>query len=843
MNIQFKLAMRYLSSRKLRTFLTTLAVIFGVMILFGMSGLIKPILDAFRSIQMTTAGVVDMTITQVDGISFYPNELTKVKNTAGVAAVTGILRQNMMIPTSLSGTMDPLQGATSLSVNGIDPATADSVRSYPVTGNFLTAGKDDQMLVPEAVAKKLNLSIGSIMKLPSAKGTASFTVVGFLSQRLTLSDEAYITLPAAQRLFDEPGQINVMEVLFSAGTTHATVENAILANLGSNFQQGIQESGGTLYASAKLGEIAINLFGILAIAMGGFIIYNTFRTILVERRRDLGMLRAVGASRKTVMGVFLYESLIQGVAGTAIGMLLGYLLALAMIQSIQPYIGQYIHIRIGSPSFTPINYVLSVVMGIGITVFSAVFPARQAAQITPMEALRPIPAATYEKAARRRAIIGAVLVGLALLGLFSGLTNLLGLATLIFLAGIILIAPALVTPVARIFSRLFDLIFKREGNIAQGNLIRQPSRAAVTASSMMIGLAIMVTLIGMVTSISDGFLKYLDRSLGADYIMMPTSLVLSGGNVGASPDLAQSLSKIPGIAGITTLRLGISQTKGNALQLIGIDPATYAKVAGLTFSSGNEKEAYAALANGRALIVNGIFSAQNQVKVGDVLTLRTANGDQSYQVAAIGLDYLNAKLATAYISQANLENDFHQTADLMIMINRTASADPTATFNAINAIIKDYPSFTLIDYTSFRKTQESSFNGAMSILYIMVFVLVIPGLIAMVNTLAINVIERTREFGVLRAIGSTKRQVRRMVLAESLLLGAFGTSLGVLVGIWLGYALVQALNLSGFIVTYFFPLLGIVVAIAAGLLFGVLAATVPARQAAKMNIIEALRYE
>jgi putative ABC transport system permease protein len=279
------------------------------------------------------------------------------------------------------------------------------------------------------------------------------------------------------------------------------------------------------------------------------------------------------------------------------------------------------------------------------------------------------------------------------------------------------------------------------------------------------------------------------------------------------------------------------------VQLVGIDPATYPQVSGLEFTSGNEAAAYAELAAGRALISNGIFAAQNNVKVGDTLTLKTPEGDRQYRVVGIGLDYLNAKLATSYISQANLAADFHQTADLLLMANKKPEADVNAVRVALENVLKEYPAFTLISGAEWRESQYQTFFSAMWLFYVMMFVLSIPSLLAMINTLAINVMERTREIGVIRAVGATRGQVQRIVLAESLLLAATGIAFGILAGLWLGYVMVGAMNVSGFKLPYYFPYNGILAAIAVGLIFGVAAAVLPARQAARLEIVTALHYE
>jgi putative ABC transport system permease protein len=206
------------------------------------------------------------------------------------------------------------------------------------------------------------------------------------------------------------------------------------------------------------------------------------------------------------------------------------------------------------------------------------------------------------------------------------------------------------------------------------------------------------------------------------------------------------------------------------------------------------------------------------------------------------MDYLNAKIATAYISQADLATDFNSTNDLLILIDRSAGADPGTVTTELQQLANAYPAFTLYDITSFKASQEGLFSKAISALYIFVLMLAIPGLIAMANTMSINVIERTREIGMLRAVGSTRPQVQRMILEESLLLSTLGTLTGIAVGLFLSDFIVQAIG-GVFKLDFYFPTTGVIVAIVVGLSFGILAALAPARKAAHTVIVEALRYE
>jgi putative ABC transport system permease protein len=438
-----------------------------------------------------------------------------------------------------------------------------------------------------------------------------------------------------------------------------------------------------------------------------------------------------------------------------------------------------------------------------------------------------------------------ILLGLAIAGLVSGQVQLVATGGLLFLIGLVLIAPMLVGPIARVFSGLLALIVARDGasQLAQSNVVRQPSRAAITASATMIGLAIIVATGGMIWSLTGGFLGLVQKSLGSDYLIMPPAVGVWGSNVGAKRDLADRLRAVPAVGVVSTLRYAAATANGKSVSLLGIDPGVYPKVASLTFMAGDARTAFGALANDRTLIVNGIFAAQAGVNVGDTVALSTPTGQQPYRVVAIASDYLNAKILTAYISQANLQKDFHKSEDIFIQLNLEPGADASAVEPRLKAILADYPQFTLVSGKAYFEENRQLFSATFAVMYLLMAVLTAPSLIALLNTLAIGVIERTREIGMLRAIGATQRQVRRVVLAEALLLAALGTAFGLLAGLYLGYVMILGLSTGGYPVAYVFPAAGLLAATAVGLLLGVVAAFVPARQAARMNIVGALRYE
>jgi putative ABC transport system permease protein len=449
----------------------------------------------------------------------------------------------------------------------------------------------------------------------------------------------------------------------------------------------------------------------------------------------------------------------------------------------------------------------------------------------------------YSRKVGKSAWVGVGVLVASLFGLTTGSPSLIGLGSVLFLVGIALVAPAVVNPVADFASRPLAAIFDREGALARSNLQRNPGRSAVTVTAMMLGLASIVAMISVVTSIFSGFTSYLDKSLSADYLIIPQSIILSQGNVAAGPQLAQEVRATGGVGAVSTLRLAKAEVDGGQVQVIGIDPDSYLQVASFDWNAGSGDPAVTSLGSGRWVIANGIYAAQHNLVLGQAITLDTPNGAKVYHLAGIGNDYLNAKLSTLYTSQENLSRDFNVTTDLLLMANRSVAADPGATKTRLTKVIADYPAFRLYESEDWRAQQMATFNSTIVVFDVLVAALALPSLLALMNTLAISVLARTREIGMLRAVGATRRQIKRMVFAESLLLSVIGTAFGALAGLWLGYALVSAMSAVGWQLPYSFPWAGLAATVVVGIVFGVLAALGPARSASRLDVVTALHQE
>ncbi len=845
MSVQINLALRYLWGRKLRTILTTLAVMLGVMVVFGMSGIIPAVEGSFKQGLLAATDQVDVVVSSETNDFFDQGLVQTVAGTDGVSAATGMLSRLVVLPAKDAYTLSNGQVINSLMLIGLDMQTFSNVRELEVvSGRMMSAEDENVILFPTYLADDIAVKVGDQLTLPSSDGAVTVEVIGLVNAPSSPGvNMVYLPLKTTQRILNAGGQVNTIEAMLTIGADRDAVRKAIMDQLGPEYKLGGIESGSEWAQTLQMASQVMSIFGIMAVLMGGFIIFITFRTVVVERRHDIGMLRALGASRKLILGLFVTEGLIQGVIGTFLGLISGYFLIVGMLNAIAPIWEDMVRMPLAEPRFTLSSYLLSIGLGIGVTLLSAYIPARSAARISPLEALRPSAPEVGLKENRRRWIIGAVLILLAVLAMFSGNANLATLGAVLFLIGLLMVGPLLVLPVSNTFGGLLTLIYAREGQIARSNLIRQPGRAAITASVMMISLAIMVALVSLVTTMNLGVFGYVDMSMGSDFLVMPQSLILNSGNVGAGPELLQSVREIPGIGSAASLRVTSLQVGGKDVNLIGIDPVAYPEVGGLIFANGKPEQAYADMAAGDAVVVNGMFKTQSQKGIGDSLTLMTPEGERTYRIAAIGTDFLNMKIPAVYISQENLARDFHLDSDVLIMANLAEGADSKAVETAITDTVSGFPAFNLFVAGEWSDLMKRDMQASLQVVNVLIIALAIPSLIALANTLGINVLERTREIGMLRAVGATRRQVRRIIVAESLLLAMMGTALGIFAGLWLGYVLTGALGAFGLMLEFVFPWMGVVVTVATGLLFGVLAALIPARQAANLDIVAALQYE
>jgi putative ABC transport system permease protein len=413
----------------------------------------------------------------------------------------------------------------------------------------------------------------------------------------------------------------------------------------------------------------------------------------------------------------------------------------------------------------------------------------------------------------------------------------------LFLAGAVIAAPGLVVPTARLFEPMLFLWFSREGDLARSNMVRQPGRASITASTLMIGLAVLILIAALVSGFDAMVDNMLKTSFPSDVLLMPNAIGVYNNLIGADASLKENLLVLPAVETVSDSYYASSTHDGIRLYVWGIDPIAYPQVTDLEFKQGKSEEAYPALASGRNLIINSAASLQLGLEVGDDFELQTAEGPQTYRVVGIANDILNMKIPTLMISQDNMATDFHKTESILFMINLKPGVDKQAALSQIRAVAQDYPQFTVDLTNTYNDDMKTLVTGMMRVFYILAALILIPAALGLLNTLTINILERTREIGVVRAIGASRRQVQRMIVAEALMLGSFGAALGVLAGVAMSYGFTAAFSTIDWEVPFVFPVMGIIAAVIIALLLALFSSVLPARNAAKLDIIRTLQYE
>jgi putative ABC transport system permease protein len=841
------MALNYMRGRKLRTTLTTLAIVFGVALIFAVNLTLPGVVDSFQRSMNATSGAVDLRITSITGEAFAPNKpMQAVTGAQGIQAATGSLRRQINVPVSSGGSVG---NAVQLELVGIDPSTAESVRHYIINdGRFLQPGDTGKAIVPASITDFApDFKVGTVFSLMTVGGLKQYTVVGFLAETGHLAvPQIIVPLSDAQAVLKQPGLINTIDVAFQPGVNKdevtASVKDALAKTTLGHYAFNSTNNQPDIFASMQAGYAILDLMGLLALFLGAFLIFNTFRTIVLERRHDLAMLRAIGATRGQLTQMILIESLLQGLVGTLIGLALGYLMALGLANAMNNIIGQFLpglHMTLVLQASTLVG---PVVLGLLTTLFAGYFPARAASRVAPMEGLRPASTSTVRRAARWSLIAGLVIMALAVV-LLIGSAKTTTFGALLFLIGMVVAAPSLVVPVAQLFSPILSLLYAREGDLARSNVTRQPGRVAITASTLMIGLATLIMMAALVSSMSQFITKIMTDTFTSDLMILPQTIGLYGNIIGADESLETRVKALPEVQTIASLRYASSVVGEQGVEVLGIDPKTYPEVSKLEFVSGTPDAAFGAMSTGRNAILTSLTALTLHVDVGNTFEIQSPTGPQTYRVAAIGHDTLTFKVDAMYISQENLKNDFQKTEDVLLMINLKPGADKNAVLAEINKILIDYPQFTGNISGQYRDALMKTSNSAFVLFYALAFLILIPAALGLLNTLTINILERTREIGIVRAVGGSKSQVRRIVTAEALLLGLFGASAGVLTGIAMSYGFIAAINGIGWQMPYDFPLIGIIAAIIIGVLLALFAAILPARNAAKLDILRALQFD
>lgn len=845
-------ALRSLLQHKLRLALTLLAVVVGVAFVAGTFIFTDSLKRSFDA--LFTSPLPDLTVTADSGLGNNPGgggpptagdivptlpsaDIARVASVPGVAQAYGVVNADGAI---VIGSDGKVVGEPGTAARGSTWVPDSSIYPLSLTSGSAPTGPDEVALL-ESTATSAGVAVGDTVRLSTPGGDVRPKVVGLVSRGISGSDGgtlAVFDLATAQKLLlQSPDKVTGVVVKAEAGANQDELAVAVKKELGKGVQvqTGAQRSkdiADRLQTAFQFINVFLLTFAFIALFVAIFLIFNTFSMLVAQRTRELALLRAVGASRGQVRRSVLAEAAVLGLLAAALGVVGGVLVSLGLRALLSTFGAQ---LPSGPLVIEPRTIVVAVLVGVAVTVISAYVPARRAAVVPPVAAMRD----EIELPARSllvRTIVGAVLLLLAVVAAQRGLSTpddgtraaqLVGVSALCALVAIIALAPMIGRGVLRVLGLPFS--GSAIGRLARENGRRNPRRTAATASALAIGLALMTAIGVIAASTKASVADVVDTTIGADYIVFGAKFQPF------SPDVYDAVKDTPGASVVTYVRQVPIKVKDDQSALTGVEPGKFTQVVDLTMVTGSLSD----LALGD-VAVDDKTAASVGAKVGDTITGTFVNGTGKLTVRAI---YQEAGAYQGWISSMpTLMSIGARELDTAIYVKAASEADLSTVKAELDKRLKPFPTVTLQDQASIKEQINSQFDRVFGFIYALLALAVIVAFLGIVNTLALSVHERRREVGLLRAVGTSRPQVRRMVVLEAVLISLFGAALGVALGLVYGALLQRVLEPQG-VTVLAIPGGQIGWFLALGIVGGLVAALWPAFTASRLDVLRAIASE
>ena len=842
-----KAALRSLLGRKIRLVLTGIAIVLGVGFMAGTYVLTDTMTHAFNDIVDTGYEGIDLVVRRSNAFTAQTSSLEErasmpesvlddVASAPGVARAVG----------DVLGYAQVVDPATGKVIGTFGPPTAASswndLAGFTMKPGGRAPSGPDAVVLDATTAEDHGIEVGDEVEILFEGPPGTFEVVGIAgygeADNLFGATWALFDLPTAQHVLGREGKLDSISVVAEEGVTGAELRSELTPLL----PKGVEAvTTATVTAEAQeqiatgLGFLrtAFLVFAFVSLFVGAFIIFNTFAIIVAQRSRELALFRALGATGRQVMTSVVVEAFVVGLVSSAIGVVFGIGVAL-VLKGLLDSLG--FDIPASGTVILPRTLIVSIVVGTLVTVVAAIVPARRAARVAPVEALREAQDRPG-RSLRFRIVAGAVVLALGLVPLLYGLfgepsdaLQLVGIGVALTFIGVAMLVPLIARPVA---ATLGSPIARTgmPGKLGRENAKRNPRRTAATASSLMIGLGLVVFVAVFGASARASTEAILERTLRADFIL--TSPTFAGFSTAA----AAEMRSVPGVGVVSPIRQGEARIEGSTSFMSGIDPASFDAVA----EAGETDGSLADLAAPQTIAVAEEPASDLHLEVGDTVQVEwPATGRGELEVAAI---YTETGMAGDWaVSLETYDENVAQRLDSFVLVKVEEGANVGTVQPALEEALADYPNIEVQDQAAFRDKYSGFLNQVLNLVTALLLFAVVIALFGVMNTLFLSIYERTRELGLLRAVGLTRRQTRSMVRWEAVIIASMGALFGVVIGIAFGWALQQALASEGFS-ELGIPGGQIAIYVVAAALLGVVFAIFPARRAANLNILEAIAYE
>lgn len=848
----WKTALRGVLARKLRFLLTGFAVAIGVAFMVGTLTFTQSIINAFDGLFATVNQDVDAAVRGKEPFESdfgenrkpIPGELLEV--VAGVDGVRAAAPGAQVYAQLVDAEGDPIGGTAAPTFGFVwnDYPELNPMRLLPGSEPPRNA---DEIVIDKGSADEADLRVGDRVQVLTQQAPKEYTIVG-----IARFGDVDSPLGASVTVFE------AREAQRIAGAGNVWADVSVVAEDGisqkdirDRIEQAVEDydvevvTGEELIAEAQdevregLGFFRTGLlaFSFIALFVACFIIYNIFSITVAQRSRELALLRAIGASRAQVSTAVLGESLLVGLGASVLGIAGGFVVAVGLRGLLSLVFGD---LPTGAPALTVGIVLTAFAVGCVVTVASATLPAVRAARVPPVAALRDV---AFERRVRRgvRAAWGFGVAAVSIAILFFGLVG--GPSNAIFyvaggalgvLAAVIVIGPLLARPVSRFLGAPLPRLKGMTGTLARENATRNPRRTSATAAALMIGVALVGFITIFAASLEASIFDAIDEQFQADFIV--TGGTGGFGGVGLSPELARELGELPELSAVTGVRFGAFQVGEDTEFVTAADPVASEQL----FDFGAEEGAFSDL-TAEGIGISREVADDKGLQLGDDLAAVFAKtGPATLRVEMI---YGDTEAAGPYLmSLTAYEQFFTEQLDFQVAARIADGVSADEARVAMEPIVEQYPTAKLQDQAEYKADTAGQIQQVTNLVYGLLFLSIVIALIGISITLALSILERTRELGLLRAVGMGRGQVRSTVRWESVIISLFGTVLGLGVGLFFGWAVVFALRDEGFSTLDIAPA-NLAVVVLVGVLVGILASVWPARRAARLDVLEAITTE
>lgn len=846
-------SLRHLFGSPLRTLLTILGVAVGVATMVGIAAINRTVLDAFRSTVDTIAGKADLTIT-ASSAGFDDSLVEKVRGVSGVTHASGAL-------TAIA----PVAGhpGESLYVIGADLLDDGYFRSYQAVDRDIGTFAEDLeflnttelLLVSERFAQKHHLKVGDSFQLDTRDGVKDFKVHALIREsgpaRAFGGSVALMYIGAAQEAFGRGRNIDRIDVAIDPNVGIEQMKTRLRQAVGGGFEiERPSQRGGSVEKMVRSFQLGLNIASGVALLVGVFLVYNTIAIGVLQRRREIGTLRAIGGTRTRLRMMFTLEALVFGIVGTVIGLPFGVVVARLAIHEVSKAISSlYVQVNASQVNVGSLEIAVGIALGVLGSVFAALRPAWTASQVQPVEALRRDISAGADRVALRAT--PTLIAGLFLLSIWplskipAPMENFpLGgyLAIFATLMGATLLTPLVLRELQPLFARPGQWLLGISGRLAADNFARAPARTAVPVAALSIGVAMTVCIAGFVGSFRASALKWIDESVPADLFV--TSSAKLGGikNTPMSEDVGEQIEKIDGIESVDFVRLFQHDVLDLRCYIVSLRPDVYYRHGKPEVLEGSLPAAEER-AQGRVIVSENLARRRN-LHPGDQFPLNTPTGVHTLTVGAVIIDYTSDQGAI-YMDRAEFIRFFNdrRVDTFEIYLNDIKNLDQVR--SAITAKLGTAHDLYVLTNNELRDEALGMVEAAFSVTYAMEAVAVLLALLGVINTLLAAVLDRTREIGLLRAIGAARGHVIRLFTAEAAFIGISGGLIGVLSGSVMSLIITRVVGVqaTGWSFPFVFPTAIALQMIGAASVCAILAGLYPARRAAGLDVVEALAYE